>query len=87
MSVLDKLNKTDIDKTSLMPVEPLEKVKFSPREYNRVILIYEHGIDDFYVDFPKKRLKENFDRIHAVLTSFGTPFFIRLSQYDLTILK
>ena len=82
MSVLDKLNKTDIDKTSLMPVEPLEKVKFSPREYNRVILIYEHGIDDFYVDFPKKRLKENFDRIHAVLTSFGTPFQIGITTDD-----
>lgn len=80
MSLLDTIGNTHIDRASLDSAK-LNNVVFSPREYNRAILIYMHG-NYGLANVLKIRLEKYYERIYSVLESFGKPFQISLTTND-----
>ena len=84
MSVLDTIKKSELDYSEILENE-LDEIIFSPRDYNRVILVY----NDFYDKFAQpeenvavNRILSQIEKIRSLLNAFGIPFQIGLTTED-----
>ena len=84
MSVLDTIEKSKLDYSEILENE-LDEIIFSPRDYNRVILVY----NDFYDKFAQpeenvavNRILSQIEKIRTLLDAFRIPFQIGLTTED-----
>lgn len=84
MAVLDTIEKSKLDYSEILENE-LDEIIFSPRDYNRVILVY----NDFYDKFAQpeenvavNRILSQIEKMRSLLNAFGIPFQIGLTTED-----
>ena len=84
MAVLDTIRKSELDYSEILENE-LDEIIFSPRDYNRVILVY----NDFYDKFAQpeenvavNRILSQIEKMRSLLNAFGIPFQIGLTTED-----